>query len=85
MIKSYKELECEVERLEAASKRKKWRPISTAPMDGTRILLLCECGIDAGYFDDWSHIAWRVEISEINGEWSTDLGNGEPSEWKPIS
>ena len=85
MNKSYKELETEVTRLEFSSKKNKWMPISTAPMDGTRILLLCECGVDAGYFDDWSHVAWRVEISGINGEWSTDLGNGEPSEWKPIS
>lgn len=46
-----------------------WEPIETAPRDGTLVNLLCEGGEDRGYWD---------------GEWSTDLGLGEPSGWRPF-
>ena len=57
-----------------------WQPIETAPKDGTRVRLLCPGGEDAGFYDDYTRL---LEWDGIDGEWCTDLGNGEPSHWMP--
>jgi hypothetical protein len=46
-----------------------WRPMDTAPKDGTIVHLQCPFGDDIGYFDD---------------EWTTEFGNGEPTGWLPF-
>jgi len=57
-----------------------WQPIKTASKDGTQVKLLCPEGEDCGYWEDYTERPWMM----MPGEWSTDLGNGEPTHWKPI-
>jgi hypothetical protein len=56
-----------------------WRPIETAPKDGTRILLGCNAEVDAGRY-------WRSENQRNPRErW---VWNGwpkyQPTHWKPL-
>lgn len=56
-----------------------WKPIQTAPLDGTRVKLLCPKGEDMGEWCDYS----KNPYASIPGEWSTDFGSGEPTHWAP--
>lgn len=65
-----------------------WQPIETAPKDGSSVRLLSEHGNDVGYWCDYTA---RDQLptcpftgEPMVGEWSTELGNGEPSHWKPM-
>ena len=57
-----------------------WLPISSAPKDETLVALLCPNGPDYGRYYNYSH----REDAQLAGEWSTMLGNGEPTHWKPL-
>ena len=59
-----------------------WRPIETAPKDGTEVRLLCPGGEDRGHYDDYNG-RFPGEWS-IPGEWSTRHGHGEPTHWMPL-
>lgn len=69
-----------------------WRPIETAPMDGTRIRLKNE---ENGLFDVGAYTSWhdmpdwqREMLPEFArgwpGEWEQDEGNGVMTHWKPL-
>lgn len=68
--------------------KQQWQPIETAPKDGTSVRLLSERGNDVGYWCDYSGrepAAKDPESGEVlHGEWSTELGNGEPTHWMPL-
>ncbi len=65
-----------------------WQPIETAPKDGTEVLLISVDSsgpnVDMGYWDDYTtrHL-W--EDGDLEGEWSTDLGMGDPILWMPVN
>jgi hypothetical protein len=66
-----------------------WQPISTAPRDGTRILLAtANCQrVEIGRFCDGGH--WVDDSSEeegIQGNWRTTIGTyvSGPTHWAPL-
>ena len=66
-----------------------WRPIETAPHDGTVIELLGENGkLDIGEWHEWSEHFDKTanEIAEgVTGEFSTEYGEGPHTHWRPCS
>jgi len=71
-----------------------WNSRETLPKDGTRIRILWSNGKeDIGYFDRLDYSKWwveectKIEHPEIyaeGGEWSTDYGEGDSSEFHPV-
>jgi hypothetical protein len=61
-----------------AERERQWRPIETAPKDGTAILLGHECAAFSGWWDD--------EYEWVDGETSMfgDLTSYEPTHWMPL-
>ena len=64
-----------------------WRPIETAPMDGTEILLAVgQRAIEIGHWIPGIPSEWDRRIMRWNlgreGHWST--WNGEPTHWMPL-
>ncbi len=66
-----------------------WRPIGTAPKDGTVIELLGENGkLDIGEWCEWSEHFDKTanEIAEgVTGEFSTEYGEGPHTHWRPLA
>lgn len=68
-----------------------WQPIETAPKDGTRIEFKnVDNGlIDVGHWEQWRDMSpWERELLPVwakdwDGEWCTDLGNGDMTHWRP--
>lgn len=62
---------------QASASRSEWKPIETAPRDGTRILLSCPEEMDAGHH--WT---------SADGKRSRWVWNGwpkyEPTKWMPL-
>ena len=56
-----------------------WQPIATAPKDGTRVDLM---NAENGYTDFGFWFDYRGNIQSPEGEWSTDLGNGDMTHWR---
>ena len=63
----------------ALAEENEWKPIETAPKNGMTVQLLCPGGVDTGHWCDY-----RDRGYEINGEWSTEHGHGEPCKWRPL-
>lgn len=73
---------------------KRWNSRETLPKDGTKIRILWSNGKeDVGYFDRieygalWTEEVTKIEHPEIyaeGGEWSTDYGEGDNSEFHPV-
>ena len=71
-----------------------WNSRETLPKDGTKVRILWSNGKeDVGYFDrlkygaPWTEEVTKVEHPEIyaeGGEWSTDYGEGDNSEFHPV-
>lgn len=64
-----------------------WRPIATAPRNGTRIELRGPSGytstpyrIEVGYFDPALHSFWCDYTGEA---WACAGDGGEPTHWRP--
>jgi hypothetical protein len=63
-----------------------WKPIETAPKDGSTLLLYCPDGdlpadrVVGGWWDDFG--PYRKEMGG-DGVWSFDLP-GEPTHWMPL-
>jgi len=61
-----------------------WKPIETAPKDGTRVRLWVDYG-HLGFLE--KHASWKVStVSEVK-KWRGDAGfpiMGEPTHWQPI-
>ncbi len=55
-----------------------WNPMSTAPMDGTEVLVPPDCGYDRAMFQD-GHWFWSTPDEE-----SIAFGP-EPKGWKPMA
>lgn len=83
---NYQENHERVKALCCLVEHEEWQDISTAPMDGTEILLLVEIGtssVDMGRWEDYTKTWWyKMGQDDLDGEWDTDLGMGEPKYWK---
>ena len=71
--------------LAAPARSEAWRPIATAPKDGTRVLLWCGEEIEVGY---WSLTGWAGTPSE-RGAWiiyeaRIDTIELHPTYWQPL-
>ena len=64
-------------------KYSQWKPIETAPKDGTTIQLMnIHNGMtDIGKWEDYS--SWPLK-GELDGEWRQEYGNGDMTHWKSI-
>jgi hypothetical protein len=64
----------------AGARAPEWRPIETAPRDGTRILIRSGCYVCQGFWDreaqEQGGQCWR----EDNPDWE----RAEPSDWMPL-
>lgn len=65
-----------------------WLPIETAPKDGTEVLLVSVDSsgqnVDMGYWADYTKRESWWNVGDLEGEWNTDLGMGDPILWKPM-
>jgi hypothetical protein len=64
----------------------KWQPIETAPKDGTVIELMNEHNglTDIGHWCDYSTRGYP-SLSELDGEWDQEQGNGDMTHWRPLA
>ena len=89
---NYQENHERVEALCSLVEHEEWQDISTAPVDGTEILLKSvssrwdnqeEWNVDMGRWGDYTQTWWyKMGQNDLDGEWNTDLGMGEPKYWK---
>lgn len=68
--------------IRALEEEAKWRPIETAPKDGTPVLLFFPAGPHhGGAIEGW----WFSSPKEIDDGWETIIGTiGEPTHWRPL-
>jgi hypothetical protein len=86
LLERYRHLEAEVARLTQEQESRGWRPIETAPKDGSAVLVyfpdigVCEVLWSTQVFEDgfWSVSDNKFEDRPLRG-WST-----EPTHWMPL-
>lgn len=71
-------------RIDAALAEPQWRPIETAPKDGTQLLLVSEDGVQVvGYWGKHNHVplyGWLRPV-ELYGE---EVDGLDPTHWMPL-
>ena len=70
--------------LKALKAEREWRPIETAPKDGTRILLAYKGGIQQGYWLDNSDKQWPWSGWKICDQQVPVNSYHKPEAWMPI-
>lgn len=61
-----------------------WKPIETAPKDGTEVILLIEDVIIKGQYISGAFPYWRVDVLPSHGCGCCSEDDPSPSHWMPL-